>query len=142
MSFISLPTDKLRKKTKAKKLKISLQDTQEDFIETSLKILIAWLVQNFLVAQQLIQIYQQKRFKNIFQLLAILEKGCKMTSIYSLRVIDLTMRVLGKSQFRQKKIFFEDKTPWNLYLRTFQLFMHFDSTFSCQHFDKKRPKHS
>lgn len=50
MSFISLPTGKLRRKTKIKKVKDFLTGYAEDFKRILLKILAAQLVLNFMVA--------------------------------------------------------------------------------------------
>ena len=68
---------------KQKKLKSFPWCRWKDFIGTLLKMSIVQLDLNFMVVSLQIQQYRQKMFKNIFLLLEIFEKECKIILIYT-----------------------------------------------------------
>ena len=89
MSFISLPTGKLYKKSEKK----------DNFSACYIGKFYRNLAENvdFMVELSMIQLFQQKMVKNIFWQLVILPKACKQTLTITWPEIKLTMIVSGRS---------------------------------------------
>ena len=83
MSFISLTPSKLYKKQKQNIVKFPVGYVGRFYknLTQNVDSTVCPEFHSCIATDTCIPIYQQKMFKNIFWLLAILEKECKMTSI-------------------------------------------------------------